>query len=250
MVAPLEIGVLALQGDFEAHARSVVRHGASAREIRRPAEIAQVDGLVLPGGETTTMVKLMRETGLWDAVRAAPAAGRPVLGTCAGLILLAREVTNPPQPSLDLLPVTVERNAYGRQVDSFVEAGEVRVPDDLAAALLEGDPAAQPPAPPGGDRATRPLAPSDRDRTTRPAARSGLAFPTEFVFIRAPKITALHDGAEVLARHGGVPVLVRRGPVLGGSFHPELAADGLVVRLFLALVAQARAGRPRGTGGP
>lgn len=215
MVAPLEIGVLALQGDFEAHARSVTRHGVSVREIRRPAEVEQVDGLVLPGGETTTMIKLMQETGLWDAVGAAPGAGRPVFGTCAGLILLARKVTNPPQASLDLLPVTVERNAYGRQVDSFVEAGEVRVPDDLAAAL-----------------------------------RVGLVVPTEFVFIRAPRITALHGEVEVLARHKGMPVLVRSGLVLGGSFHPELTGDGLVVRLFLAMVAQARSDRPRGNGGP
>jgi len=240
MVAPVTIGVLALQGDFEAHARSVARHGVSVREIRRPAEIERVDGLVLPGGETTTMIKLMRETGLWDAVKAAPGAGKPVFGTCAGLILLAREVTNPPQPSLDLLPVTVERNAYGRQVDSFVEAGVVRVPDDLAAALPHDDRA--------GGAEVREEAPSGAPAGG--TVKAGLVLPTEFVFIRAPRITTLHDGTEVLARHEGVPVLVRNGVVLGGSFHPELAGDGHVVRLFLALVAQARSGRPRDNGGP
>jgi pyridoxal 5'-phosphate synthase pdxT subunit len=217
VVAPLNIGVLALQGDFEAHARSLARQGANVREIRRPSEVEQVDGLVLPGGETTTMIKLMRENGLWDAVATAPAAGRPVFGTCAGLILLAREVTHPPQPSLDLLPVTVERNAYGRQVDSFVAPGEVRVPEDLARADGLGP--------------------------------VGVPRPTEFVFIRAPRITALHGPVEVLAQHDGAPVLVRDGRVLGGSFHPELARDGFVTRLFLALVAQARSGRLRGNGG-
>jgi 5'-phosphate synthase pdxT subunit len=229
MVEALDIGVLALQGDFGAHARWLARCGARVREIRRPAEVEQVDGLVLPGGETTTMIKLMQETGLWDAVAAAPGAGRPVFGTCAGLILLAREVTEPRQPSLDLLPVTVQRNAYGRQVDSFVAAGEVRIPGDLAEALpreaSDGTPAGT-------------------------ALGTGLIVPTEFVFIRAPRITGLLGEVEVLARHDGVPVLVRSGCVLGGSFHPELAGDGHVARLFLAMVARARSGRPRGNGGP
>lgn len=224
MIAPTtQVGVLALQGDFEAHAQALARQGAQAREIRRPEELAEVEGLVLPGGETTTMIKLLRETGLWDAVAAAPDGGQPVFGTCAGLILLAREVTDPEQPSLGLLPVTVRRNAYGRQVDSFVEPGQVRVPADLAAELA-GDPGA--------------------------VSNGGLVLPTEFVFIRAPRITALHGDVEVLARRDGEPVLVRSGRVLGGSFHPELTRDGVVVRLFLAMIAQARAQRPRGNGSP
>ena len=240
MIAPAtQVGVLALQGDFEAHARALERAGACAREIRRPEELAEVDGLVLPGGETTTMVKLLRETGLWDAVAAAPEAGQPVFGTCAGLILLAREVTGPEQPSLDLLPVTVRRNAYGRQVDSFVEPGEVHVPADLASGWNGGA---------GAQRESG--APADPARAAHPEAGGGLVLPTEFVFIRAPRITALHGEVDVLARREGEPVLVRSGWVLGGSFHPELTADGIVVRLFLAMIAQARAERPRGNGGP
>ena len=113
------VGVLALQGDFEAHARMLERAGAEAVEVRTPAELASVDGLVVPGGESTTMLKLLNETGLRGPLTEF-AAAKPVFGTCAGAILLAKEVSNPLQESLGLMDIAVERNAYGRQLDSRI----------------------------------------------------------------------------------------------------------------------------------
>lgn len=114
------VGVLALQGGFAAHERALARVGVHAVEVRRPEQLTAIDGLVLPGGESTTMLKLLGNDGFADALRRVIGSGLPTLATCAGAILLAQEVTNPPQPSLGLLDVTVERNAYGRQLDSTV----------------------------------------------------------------------------------------------------------------------------------
>ncbi len=128
----MKIGVLALQGDFAAHTRAFARLGVEAVEIRKPAELDGVDGLVIPGGESTTLLKLMAE-GFPAALGAFHAAGRPIYGTCAGLILLAREVVAPGQSSLGLVDVTVERNAYGRQRESFEAQGEARLDGRLIA---------------------------------------------------------------------------------------------------------------------
>ncbi|HEV8309596.1 MAG TPA: pyridoxal 5'-phosphate synthase glutaminase subunit PdxT [Methylomirabilota bacterium] len=125
MREPVRIGVLALQGDFAAHARALGRLGVEAPEVRNPGDLAGLDGLVIPGGESTTLLTLMGET-FPPVLRAFHEAGRPIYGTCAGLILLAREVVSPPQPSLGLIDVTVERNAYGRQRESFETEGEAR----------------------------------------------------------------------------------------------------------------------------
>jgi 5'-phosphate synthase pdxT subunit len=113
------IGVLALQGDFAAHAAALGRAGAGVREVRRVADLAGLAGLVLPGGESTTLLKLMADEPWPEALRGFHAEGGALFGTCAGAILLAREVVSPPQPSLGLLDAKVVRNAYGRQVDSF-----------------------------------------------------------------------------------------------------------------------------------
>ncbi|MBI4253710.1 MAG: pyridoxal 5'-phosphate synthase glutaminase subunit PdxT [Candidatus Rokubacteria bacterium] len=121
------IGVLALQGDFALHARALGRCGVEAVEIRKPAELAGVDGLIIPGGESTTLLKLMDAWGFVPALERLHAAGTPIFGTCAGLILLAREVENPRQFSLGAIDVTVERNAYGRQRESFEARGTARL---------------------------------------------------------------------------------------------------------------------------
>jgi 5'-phosphate synthase pdxT subunit len=113
------IGVLALQGDFAAHARALGAVGAEAVEVRRTAELAGLDGLVLPGGESTTLLNLMADEPWFPALRAFASRGGAMLGTCAGAILLAREVRGPAQPSLGLLDAVVERNGFGRQLDSF-----------------------------------------------------------------------------------------------------------------------------------
>ena len=120
------IAVLALQGGFAAHGRRLAEIGLDSFEARKPEELEDAAGLVLPGGESTTLWKFFESAPWEDAIRRFAASGRPVLGTCAGAILLAREVTNQPQKGLGVLDVTVERNAYGRQVDSFV--GEVEAP--------------------------------------------------------------------------------------------------------------------------
>jgi pyridoxal 5'-phosphate synthase pdxT subunit len=116
------IGILALQGDYAAHAAAIARLGATPRLVRTPADLAVVAGLILPGGESTTMLRLLEREGLEGAVRDFTAT-RPTFGTCAGVILLARGVTDPEQRSFGVLDVDVARNAYGRQVDSFV--GEI-----------------------------------------------------------------------------------------------------------------------------
>ncbi|TXH31775.1 MAG: pyridoxal 5'-phosphate synthase glutaminase subunit PdxT [Rhodospirillaceae bacterium] len=118
VASPL-IGVLALQGDYEAHALALEEAGAQAVAVRLPTELFGLDGLVIPGGESSALLKLMACDGLFDALRAF-AAKKPVFGTCAGCILLARRVVSPRQPSLGLLDVTVERNAYGRQIESAI----------------------------------------------------------------------------------------------------------------------------------
>lgn len=113
------VGVLALQGDFEAHERALKRAGAEAVEVRSASDLESVGGLVIPGGESTTMMKLLEEEKLLDPLRQ---FGRehPIFGTCAGAILLATDVANPPQASLGLMDIEVERNAYGRQLDSRI----------------------------------------------------------------------------------------------------------------------------------
>ena len=125
MIAPKPvIGVLALQGDFEAHQKAIQRAGGEAREVRTASELQNVDALVLPGGESTTMLELIEGEHLFEPLQRF-GAERPIFGTCAGTILLASEVVNPAQPSLGLMDMTVERNAYGRQIDSRIAQLEV-----------------------------------------------------------------------------------------------------------------------------
>jgi pyridoxal 5'-phosphate synthase pdxT subunit len=113
------VGVLALQGDFEAHQRALERAGADAVQVRTPSELGGIEGLVIPGGESSTMLKLLNETGMLKPLREF-ADSKPVLGTCAGAILVAKEVSNPVQEALGLVDISVERNAYGRQLDSRI----------------------------------------------------------------------------------------------------------------------------------
>jgi 5'-phosphate synthase pdxT subunit len=119
------VGILALQGDFAAHARSLGALDAETVEVRRVRELTGLDGLVIPGGESTTLLNLMQDEPWFDALRRFHETGGALLGTCAGAILLAREVTGPAQPSLGLLDVVVQRNAFGRQVDSFEDEIEL-----------------------------------------------------------------------------------------------------------------------------
>jgi 5'-phosphate synthase pdxT subunit len=171
------VGILALQGDFEAHRNAIERAGAKAVEVRTASELAKCDGLIIPGGESTTMLKLMDAEALTEPIRVFGRT-KPIYGTCAGAILLAREVTHPAQPSLNLMDIAVERNAYGRQVDSRV----AKVQNET-----------------GGEM--------------------------EAVFIRAPIIRRVGEGARVLAHYQGNPVWVEQGRHMVTTFHPELSAD-------------------------
>jgi 5'-phosphate synthase pdxT subunit len=187
-----KVGVLALQGDFAAHVAALERAGASAELVREPAQLEEIDGLVIPGGESTTMLKLLQYEGLLEPLKQFCAA-KPVFGTCAGAILLATHVLNPEQESLAVMDMEVERNAYGRQLDSRV-------------ARIE----------PEADFASR-------------TAPGGL----EAVFIRAPRILNIGPSAKVLATYEGSPVLVEQGRHLAATFHPELSSDQRVHELFI-----------------
>ncbi|MFY9553038.1 MAG: pyridoxal 5'-phosphate synthase glutaminase subunit PdxT, partial [Thermoanaerobaculia bacterium] len=125
------VAVLALQGDFEAHRKKLGQIGIEAFEARKPEQLEEAAGLVIPGGESTTLWKFFESAPWEEALKRFAASGRPILGTCAGAIVLAREVTNPRQKGLGILDASIERNAYGRQADSFV--GSARAP------ILGGD---------------------------------------------------------------------------------------------------------------
>ena len=186
------VGVLALQGDFAAHGAALARAGAEPVYVREIEQFRAIDGLVIPGGESTTMLKLLHSDGLMDAL-AEFGRAKPVFGTCAGAILMAAEVWNPAQESLALMDIAVERNAYGRQIDSRVTT-------------LDPEP--------------------EFERRTAPGK-------LEAVFIRAPVIRRVNGGGKVLARYRGDPVLVEQGRHLVATFHPELTADSRVHALFL-----------------
>ncbi|MFN7993238.1 MAG: pyridoxal 5'-phosphate synthase glutaminase subunit PdxT [Bryobacteraceae bacterium] len=188
-----KIGVLALQGDFEAHGNALDRVGAEPVLVRTAAELDGLQGLVIPGGESTTMLKLLHAEDLVDPLTEFGKRAS-IFGTCAGAILLASDVTNPSQESLKLMDIDVERNGYGRQIDSRVA---VLSPEpEFAARTNTGD--------------------------------------LEAVFIRAPVIRRVGPQARILARYQGDPVLVEQGRHLVATFHPELTGDPRVHELFLS----------------
>ena len=191
-----KIGIVALQGAVALHAEALRALGAAPVEVRTPADLAGIEGLVLPGGESTTLSKLLESSGLFDAIGELLADGMPAFGTCAGMILLAGEVLDgrPDQRSFAAIDVSVRRNAFGRQVDSFETS--------LAINWSEGD------------------------------GLAGGAFPA--VFIRAPVVERVGDDVDVLARIDGKPVLCRQGEILVAAFHPELAGDLRLHQHFLS----------------
>jgi len=179
------VGVLALQGDFDAHRKRLEELGAEVVLVKKPEQLDAIDGLIIPGGESGTFLKLLGEAGLQklkDFVRL-----KPTFGTCAGAILLAKEVENPKQVGLGAIDITVRRNAYGRQIDSSIREG-----------LFQGS-------------------------------------LIEMVFIRAPKISRVGPGVEVLATEAQDPVVVRQGKVMAATFHPELSPESRIHQAFLDL---------------
>jgi 5'-phosphate synthase pdxT subunit len=123
----VKIGILAVQGDFEAHAAMLAGMGVDTVEVRTPQDLQDCDGLILPGGESTTQLQFLQEEGLYDAIQKFAANGGAIFGTCAGAILLATEVRNPGQASLGLLKMSVLRNGYGRQLASDVVSGPTKL---------------------------------------------------------------------------------------------------------------------------
>jgi pyridoxal 5'-phosphate synthase pdxT subunit len=130
------IGVLAIQGDYDAHAAALREADAEPVLVRKPEELQGLDGLIIPGGESTTFLKFLERDGFLDVLRAFTKA-KPAFGTCAGCILLASKVLHPPQPSLAVLDATVERNAYGRQIDSSIEEASTKLGDHYDKGPLE-----------------------------------------------------------------------------------------------------------------
>jgi pyridoxal 5'-phosphate synthase pdxT subunit len=127
----MNIGILAIQGDYAAHAAALNRLGAAHTFLRTPSDLSGVDGVILPGGESTTHLKVLKEEGLFDGLKDFAEKGGALFGTCAGAILLARKVHGPPQESLGLLDMTVLRNGYGRQLASDVHLGQTQLRKEL-----------------------------------------------------------------------------------------------------------------------
>ncbi len=188
------VGVLALQGDFREHREMLEALGHTVSEIRKPEQLAGIDALIVPGGESTTIARLILSNGFQQPLRDFCASGRPVWGTCAGAILLAKQVDNLDRPGIEVMDISVRRNAFGRQAESF-EA-------DLDIDGLEG-----------------------------PAFRA--------IFIRAPLIEAVHDGARAICTLAdGTIVAARQGNLLATSFHPEITGDSRIHEYFLAMAGE------------
>jgi pyridoxal 5'-phosphate synthase pdxT subunit len=127
-VAGKQIGILALQGDVSLHAQALAKLGAETRSVKLPSDLKGLHGLIIPGGESTALLKLMKPVGMLDAIKDFAKAGNSIFGTCAGAILLAKDVTHPKQESLNLIDISIKRNGYGRQVDSFEAIGDMNQP--------------------------------------------------------------------------------------------------------------------------
>ncbi|MHA6525962.1 pyridoxal 5'-phosphate synthase glutaminase subunit PdxT [Tessaracoccus sp. G1721] len=211
----MTVGILALQGAVREHAAVLERLGRRVSLVRRPDDLVGLEGLVLPGGESTAIARLARPTGLLSAIRDRADGGLPVFGTCAGLILLADEVADPAAltglPTIGGLNVTVRRNAFGAQLAS----GEADV--ELTAAAL------------GAGAAVA----AGRGRLDSPSVPGGAHPRMRGVFIRAPRIERVGAGVEVLATRGDEPVAVRQGAVVACTFHPELVPDPTLHHLWL-----------------
>jgi 5'-phosphate synthase pdxT subunit len=197
------IGVLALQGDVREHVRALDEAGATTKPVRRLSEIEAVDGLVIPGGESTTLWRLATAFELLDPVRKLIADGMPAFGSCAGLIMLADRLHDgvAGQQTFGGINMTARRNAFGRQVDSFERDVYLRLgPDDPPGHAIEE------------------------------------AEPFHAVFIRAPWVEQAGDEVTVLGEDNDRIVAVRQGPLLATAFHPELTPDRRIHELFVKMV--------------
>jgi 5'-phosphate synthase pdxT subunit len=198
------IGILAIQGDFAAHQRVLKSLNVLTRLVKKAHELEDLAGLILPGGESTTLLKFLEQEALWEPLRAF-AESKPTLGTCAGAILMASRVENPAQKSLGVVDMTVRRNAFGRQVFSFIRHATV------------------------SKTFGKILGPAETPFESK----------VEAVFIRAPLIMKSAKDAQELISLDGSPVFVQQNNCLAATFHPELSTEGagayLVHRYFCSL---------------
>lgn len=192
------IGVLALQGDFAKHIEMLKSLGVATKEVRVPKDLEQCDGLIIPGGESTVMLRQIDFIQLKDPIKNF-AKVKPVFGTCAGLILISDRIQGSTMKPLQIMDIEVERNAFGRQVDSFVAPVELDIQGEVSR------------------------------QQKHPKIFYGY-------FIRAPRIRATSSRVKVLASYKDEPILVREGFHLGATFHPELTDDPLIHRYFLDIV--------------
>jgi pyridoxal 5'-phosphate synthase pdxT subunit len=221
----MKIGVLALQGDFDAHRRRLEELAAEVVLVKKPEQFDQIDGLVIPGGESGTFLKLLGDAGFEKLKQFVKS--KPTFGTCAGAILLAAEIENPQQTGLGALNIRIRRNAYGRQIDSSIREGRFVEGGLVEDRLVEEEP--------GKAKSTETsLAACCKSGDPHDGALRDSSL--EMVFIRAPKIVHVGEGVEVLAMEGMDPVVVRQGKTMAATFHPELSNDTRVHKAFLALV--------------
>lgn len=195
------IGVAALQGDFDSHCRVLSAMDVPSRLVRNPRDLEGICGLILPGGETSTQILLARDTGLLDAMERFRVSKRPIFGTCAGAILLARTVTKPSQFSLGMIEMEIERNAYGRQQESF----EILLDTPLVT-------------------------------MGRGVLKAGCR---KTIFIRAPRITHCGEDVSVLLKHHGSAILVQQEQVLAATFHPEIGGEPWIHQYFVDMALRA-----------
>jgi len=196
----VRIGVLALQGSFIEHIAVLKRLGVEPPAVKLPKDLVGLDGLIIPGGESTTIGKLATTYKLHDEIKRLGEGGLPIWGTCAGMIVLAKEIEGATQPHLGLMDMAVSRNAFGRQVESFEADLAIPVLDSVSSEEEKGK-------------------------------------PFRAVFIRAPSIERVGEGVEVLATlDEGLVVAARQGNLLATAFHPELTEDTRFHRYFLQIV--------------
>lgn len=187
----MKVGILALQGDVREHISILKKLNAEAVSVKMPEDLEDIDALIIPGGESTTMGFLMKKYGLDKKIKEKYSQGMPIYGTCAGAILLAKNIVESRQPKLALIDIEIERNAYGRQNESFEANLEIKEIGDFKG-----------------------------------------------VFIRAPIIKKIYNGAEILAEHNKFPVMIKQDNILITTFHPELTNDSRIHDYFLSMAEE------------
>ena len=182
----MKVGILALQGDVREHIEILRKLNAKSVKVKLPEDLEGIDALIIPGGESTTIGMLIKRYGLDTKIKEKHAKGMPIYGTCAGAILLAKNIKNSKQAKLSLIDIEIERNAYGRQAESFEAKLNIKNIGNFKG-----------------------------------------------IFIRAPIVKTVYDGAEILAEHNNFPVMIKQDNILITTFHPELTNDLRVHKLFL-----------------